>query len=60
MADGHLGLGSNVQLDLVLSFVLSQLRLTLIGQQDFKVCDWPPDTSLNARSRISHRGVWTR
>ena len=28
---GHLGLASNVQLGLV----------------DFKVCDWPPKTSLN-------------
>ena len=33
---GHLGLGSNVQLGLVdFSFVISQLRLVLIGQQDF-------------------------
>ena len=32
---GHLGLGSNVQLDLV----------------DFKVCDWPPETSLNGQSQ---------
>ena len=39
---GHLGLGSNVQLDLVdFKVVLSRLRLVLIGQQDFKVCDWP-------------------
>ena len=28
MADGHLGLGSNVQ----------------HGPVDFKVCDWPPET----------------
>ena len=35
MDDGHLGLGSNVQLGLV----------------DFKVCDWPPDTSLNGQSQ---------
>ena len=35
MADGHLGLGSNVQLGLV----------------DFKVCDWPPETSLNGQSQ---------
>ena len=33
---GHLGLGSNVQLGLV----------------DFKVCDWPPETSLNGQSQI--------
>ena len=32
---GHLGLGSNVHLGLV----------------DFKVCDWPPDTSLNGQSQ---------
>ena len=32
---GHLGLGSNVQLGLV----------------DFKVCDWPPETSLNGQSQ---------
>ena len=36
MANGHLGLGSNVQLGLV----------------DFKVCDWPPETSLNGQSQI--------
>ena len=35
MADGHLGLGSNVQLGLV----------------DFKVCDWPPETSLHDQSQ---------
>ena len=42
MADGilkfmisHLGLGSNVQLGLV----------------DFKVCDWPPETSINGQSQ---------
>ena len=35
MADSHLGLGSNVQLGLV----------------DFKVCDWPPETSLNGQSQ---------
>ena len=35
MADGHLGLGSNVQLGIV----------------DFKVCDWPPGTSLNGQSQ---------
>ena len=35
MADGHLGLGSNVQLGLV----------------DFKVCDWPPETNLNGQSQ---------
>ena len=35
MADGHLGLGSNVQLGLV----------------DFKVCNWPPETSLNGQSQ---------
>ena len=33
MANGHLGLGSNIQLGLV----------------DFKVCDWPPETSLNGQ-----------
>ena len=33
---GHLGPGSNVQLGLV----------------DFKVCDWPPETSLNDQSQI--------
>ena len=32
---GHLGLGSNVQLGVV----------------DFKVCDWPPETSLNGQSQ---------
>ena len=32
---GHIGLGSNVQLCLV----------------DFKVCDWPPETSLNGQSQ---------
>ena len=42
MADGilkfmidHLGLDTNVQLGLV----------------DFKVCDWPPETSLNGQSQ---------
>ena len=35
MRDSHLGLGSNVQLGLV----------------DFKVCDWPPETSLNGQSQ---------
>ena len=35
MAYGHLGLGSNVQLGLVV----------------FKVCDWPPETSLNGQSQ---------
>ena len=35
MADGHLGLHSNVQLGLV----------------GFKVCDWPPETSLNGQSQ---------
>ena len=32
---GHLGLGSNVQLGFV----------------DLKVCDWPPETSLNCQSQ---------
>ena len=41
MADGHLGLGSNVQLGLV----------------DFKVCDWPPETSLSAQSQTS-KSCW--
>ena len=35
MANGHLGLGSNVQLGLV----------------DFKASDWPPETSLNGQSQ---------
>ena len=44
---GHLGLGSNVQLGLVdFSFVIGQLRLVLIGQQDFKVSDEPIETGL--------------
>ena len=50
---GHLGLGWNVQLDLVDFKVLcsAQLRLVLIGLQDFKVCDRPPETSLNGQSQ---------
>ena len=35
-----------------LKFVISQLRLVLIGQKDFKVCDWPPETILNGQSQI--------
>ena len=35
MANGNLGLGPNVQLGLL----------------DFKVCDWPPETSLNGQSQ---------
>ena len=37
---GHLGQGSNVQL----------------GPVDFKVCDWPPETSLNGQSEILKSG----
>ena len=36
MADGHLVLGSNVQLGIV----------------NFKVCNWPPETSLAGQSQI--------
>ena len=31
--------------------MLSQPRLVLIGQQDFKVRDWPPETGLNGQSQ---------
>ena len=52
MADGHLGLGSNVQLDLVdLKFCAQPTKSGLNWPKEFKVCDRPPETSFDGQSQ---------
>ena len=47
--------------DGILKFMIGHLRLVLIGQQDFKVCDWPLRLVSGGQSQtlISTRPSWT-